>query len=353
MAYESELEAELEDEYEGELEDESEDEMEEEMEDESEGEGWLGALGNIAGSLLGESEDEYEDEYEDEGEAEMEAEDEYEDEYEVSPIRKIYPDAMMEHLGELAAESESEEEAVEHLAAAPHMAASKILPVVAKVAKVAKGLSKAAHVAKVAKAAKVAHAVNKAVPRLTKAIGKVVRTLHRNPQTRHLLKTVPHITRRTVGKIATHAARGGRITPRAAVRTLARQTRRVLGTPKQRGQALRRHNHLERRFHRHGARGYGRPHRRHGRWYRGYGRGARVRGAAPRYGTRGQIVRSGGRLVRTGVPARGVGVPARGVRYGQIVGGQCTCPSCGTAAGPGQTVQASPNYCRCCGQIIR
>jgi|GEM_PF-1354481 len=348
MAYESELEAELEDEFEAELEDESEDEMEDEMEMEDEagleGEGWLGALGNIAGSLLGESEDESEDE--------AEAEDEYEEE--LSPIRKIYPDAMMEHLGELAAEAETEDEAAEHFLPLVGMAASKLLPVVAKA------------VAPLAKKAlpKIARAVTRATPHLTKGITKVAKTLHRNPQTRHLLKTVPGIARRTVGKIAHQAARGARITPRTAVRTLASQTRRVLGTPGHRAHALRRHNRLERGFHRRGGHGVARPHWRYGRRYWGYGRrprgvrGVRVRGAVPG----GAIAPSGaGRVYRPGVRAVAGGAPVRGVRYGQAVGGQCTCapcPSCGGAPGvttvstPVQAVP-TPAYCRCCGQVIR
>jgi hypothetical protein len=331
MAYESELEAELEDEFEAELEDEAEDELEDELEDEAglEGEGWLGALGNIAGSLLGEAEDEYEDE--------AEAEDEYEDE--ISPIRKIYPDAMMEHLGELAAEAESEDEAAEHFLPLVGMAASKLLPVVAKA------------VAPMAKKAlpKIARAVTKATPHLTKSIAKVAKALHRNPQTRHLLKTVPGIARRTVGKIAHHAARGGHITPRTAVRTLARQTRRVLGTPGHRAQALRHHNHLERKFHRRMGRGVAHPHARYGR-YRG--RGWRVRGAAAP-GAPGYAVTRGGAVARrpgVGVPAAGV----PGVRYGRAVGGQCTCPACPTCGGaPGGQAAPAPAYCRCCGQVIR
>jgi hypothetical protein len=109
MAYE--MESELEAEFEEELEDESEDEMEDEAV--LEGEGWLG---RIAGSLLSESEDEDEGEYEDE----------------ISPVRKVYADAMMEHLGELAAEAETEDEAAEHFLPLVGMAASKLLPVVAK-----------------------------------------------------------------------------------------------------------------------------------------------------------------------------------------------------------------------------
>src|SRR6202035_4317689 len=157
------------------------------------------------------------------GEQEMEGEDEFEseDESEISPIRKIYADAMMEHLGELAAEAESEDEAAEHFLPLIGMAASKLLPVVAKA------------VAPMAKRAlpKIAKVLTKATPKLTQGIGKVAKVLHRNPQTRHLVVTVPSIARRTVGSLAHKAARGGHITPHTAVRTLAKQTRRVLGTP--------------------------------------------------------------------------------------------------------------------------
>ncbi len=323
MAYESELEAELENEFETELEDETEDEMEDEAG--LEGEGWLGALGNIAGSLLGESEDEYE------------AEDEYEgeDEEELNPIRKIYPDAVMEHLGELAAEAESEDEAAEHFLPLIGMAASKLLPVVARA------------VLPTARKAlpKIARVVTKATPHLTKGIVKVAKALHRNPQTRHLLKTVPAIARRTVGGIAHHAARGGHITPHAAVRHLARQTRRVLGTPGHRAHALRHHNLLERKFHGRAGHGIGygvghvaHPHWRYGwrggRGYRGHAGVARV---APRYvGWRGA-----GGVARPGVGVHGhaVGAPGVGVhagRRGRAAGGGCGCSSCGC--------------CQCCGR---
>ncbi|HXM66430.1 MAG TPA: hypothetical protein VN911_06835 [Candidatus Acidoferrum sp.] len=334
MAYESELEAlpEFEDEFEAELESELESESVDEMEDEAglEGEGWLGALGNIASSLLGEQEMEGEDEFESEDEAE------------ISPIRKIYPDAMMEHLGELAAESASEDEAVEHFLPLIGMAASKLLPVVAKA------------VAPMAKRAlpKIAKALTKSTPHLTKGVGRVAKVLHRNPQTRHLLRAVPSIARRTVGNIARQAARGRQITPRSAVRTLAKQTRYVLGNPRQRQHALRRHKHLERRFHGRLGRGIARPHY--------SGRAPQV--AAPRYGTAAHAVPG----ASAGTPAHGgtsAGTPApvgrTGVRTGTTVAGQCTCapcPACGGTTATGQATPTSapaPAYCRCCGQVIR
>jgi len=314
------LDTELEDEFEGEL----EDEMEDEFEDEAglEGEGWLGTLGNIAGSLLGESEDEYE------GEDEFEGEDEYEGEDEISPIRKIYADALMEHLGELAAEAESEDEAVEHFLPLVGMAASKLLPVVAKA------------VAPMAKKAipKIAHALTKSTPKLTHGIAKVTKALHRNPQTRHLLKTVPSIARRAVGKIAHHAARGGHITPRTAARHLAKAAHRVLGTPGHRAHALRHHNRLERKFHGRMGHGMARPHfGRHGLRHGGLRHGRH----GIRAGALGHGVPRGAGVPQPGVGAPGVG--GRPARYGQAVGGGCTCGAAG----------AAPAYCRCCGQVLR
>jgi hypothetical protein len=356
MAYESESEIihELEDEYSG----EAEEELEAEYEDESslEGEGWLGAIGNVVGSLLGESEaeDEFEDETEFEAEAEAEAEDE------ISPIRKIYPDAMMEHLGQQAFEAESEDEAAEHFLPLIGMAASKLLPVVAKAvlpkaaklgAKVLGSVGKSINPTAAARAmlaakrtAKAAHAVSRATPHLTRGVGKVTRHLFRNPQTRHLVKTIPSIARRTVGSIARQAVHGRHITPRKAVMTLARQARHVLGNPQRRRHALRRHNHLERRFHRRYAYGMARPHWRYGRYPYRYGQAGApgsVPAAAPGYATKG-------------VPST-YAVPAPSVRTGQVVGGQCTCaacPTCGTAPGAAAP-RPAPQYCSCCGQLVK
>ena len=318
MAFESESEImqELEDEYSG--------EGEEEYEDESslEGEGWLGAIGNVVGSLLGESE--AEDEYEDESAFESA----FESEDELNPMRKIYPDAMMEHLGELAAEAESEEEAAEHFLPLIGMAASKLLPVVAKA------------VAPLAKKAlpKIANAVMKSSPRLTKGIGSIAKTLHRNPQTRHLLKAVPTIARRTVGTIAKQAAHGRHITPQGAVRTLANQAKYVLGHPHHRRHALRRHNHLERTFHRRLARGMARP---HGRGQYSYTHGQAAPGSPAQATQYRRPTAAAGTAHTHSMPG-----PTPGTTYGRMVQGQCTCGGSGGGS-------ATPSYCRCCGQLLR
>ena len=153
---------------------------------------------------------------------------EYEAEWEaeISPIRRIYPDAMMEHLGHAAAETHSEAEA-EALAGAMVPLAARVVP-------------------------QAAPALMRAAPGLVCGLAGVVRTLHRNPATRPLMRTVPAIVRRTAARIARQASSGVPVTPRAAVRTLAQQTLRLLGSPRQAAQAFRYSQRLDRRFHRAG-----------------------------------------------------------------------------------------------------
>jgi hypothetical protein len=279
MAYETELEAELEQEL--------EDEMETELEDE----------GEFEFEAEGESEYEYEGELEDEFEFEDEGESE------VSPIRKVYPDAMMEHLGALAAESESEEEAAEHFLPLIGMAAGKLLPLAAKA------------IGPLARKAlpRVVKAVGRVAPKLTRAVGRIARTIHRNPAARQLLRTVPNIARRTVYSIARQAARGRPITARRAIRTLARQTSRVLRNPHHRRRIIRLNHRHDRRFHRHLARGVVNPHR-----------------STPMI--------AGGTAhpasVSTGTRIRG--------------GGRTHCPVCGTSAR-----RVAVRSCRCCGRAMR
>ncbi len=280
-------------------------ELETELEDELEGE-WEGEL---------ENEFEGEGEFEEEGETEFEGEGEGEWESEISPIRKVYADAMMEHLGALAAESESEEEAVDRFLPLIGMAATKLLPMAAKA------------LAPMAKKAlpRILKSVTRVSPQLTRGIGTIARKFYRQPAARRLLRTVPAIARRTVHSLARQALHHRRITPRIAVRTLAQQTQRVLRNPRRRRHVLRRHYHLDRQFHRHLARGVATPH---------------------------------GRLAAAGVPASVGGQPATSsVRYGRVVSGRCVCSSCPTCGAErtqaGAVSAPAPSYCRCCGQLIR
>ncbi len=315
MALEHELESLHELELEGELEGEGEAGLE--------GEGILGSIGNVLGGLFGEGEFE--------GETELELELEGEGEFEVSPVRKIYTDAMMEHLAHMAAEAETEQEAAEHFLPLIGMAASKLLPVVARAA--APMLRKALP--------RVARAVTRVSPQLTRGVGQIARTLHRNPGTRRLMHAIPSIARRTVHSVARQAAQGRPVTPRSAVRSLSQQARRVLGSRPQRQQALRRSRAMDRHFHGRVGPGMVRPHR-----PAAYASGV-AGGFGPGYGPAGvhpghvpPVRAAAGGWVPAGVPAGGVG---------RI--GTCQCPPCPSCAGGAS--HAAPAYCRCCGQVLR
>jgi hypothetical protein len=226
-------------------------------------------------------------------------------ETEISPVRKWYPDAMLEHLGFAAAEAETEEEAAEGFLPLIPMLAAKALPMVAKIG--AKVLPKLAR--KVLPRA--ARSLSRVEPRLTRGVSQITRGLYRNPRTRPLVRTVPAIARRTMATLARRAAVGRPITPRMANRVLVSHTRRLLRSPRQTARILRRARLLDRRFHRVSG-GVAQPHLK--------------------------------------LPAVVAG--ARGA------GRACVCPACG--ASPWRVSGASrpgfapaPAYCRCCGQILR
>ncbi len=174
-----------------------------------------GALGRSLGSTLGRhlSGRLPQREYEGEWEYEME----------VNPIRRVYPDALMEHLGHAAAEAESEEEAEAFIGALVPLAA-RLLP-------------------------RAASSVMRVAPNLIRGAAGAARALRRNPATRQLVRTLPTVVRQTTANLARQAAQGRPITPQGAVRTLARQTARVVGSPQRSTQAFRRSRALDRRFH--------------------------------------------------------------------------------------------------------
>jgi hypothetical protein len=315
--------------FETELESLHELELEGELEGEAghETEGIFGTIGNLLGGLLGEGEAEFEGEgemhelhemHELELEGELEGEGEFETE--LNPARKIYPDAMMEHLAHMASEAETEQEAAEHFLPLIGLAAKKLLPMVAKA--VSPALKRALP--------RVARAVTRVEPRLTRGIATIAKGLHRSPSTRALLRAVPSIARRTVFNVARSAAAGRPVTPATAVRTLAAQTRRVLGTRPARAQALRRSRVMDLRLHRQLGPGVVRP---HGWQYRRYWYGGVPGAPAPAMPPAAGWPTG----VRPGVP--GIAATTR----------PAYCPPCSC----GGQVAAMPAYCRCCGQVLR
>lgn len=299
-------------------------EMEFELEGFGEGEGEFEfeGEGEFESELEGELEGEVESELEGEGEFQSELEGELEGEFEFesefegpNPVNRIYPDAMMEHMGLAAMEAESEFEAAEHFLPLIPMVASKLLPLAAK------ALPKIA--SKVLP--RIARTITRATPRLTRSVTHLTRALHRNPQTRHLVRIVPSVARRTVASIVKRAAAGRPVSPTAATRILARQRRFVLGNPKIRRLALRRSRHMDRRFHRAG--GFGLLPGVHRRTYAA-GAGA----WAPGMRTVG--------LGAGGAPARGL--PTRFRAPGAArVGASRICPGCGG-------MRAGRRMCCCC-----
>ena len=298
-----------------EWEEELEEEYEGEVEAEEEGEEFLGALGSIAKGLLGE------EEWEEEGELEEEDE----GEYEANPLLRVYPDALMEHLGHAATEAESEAEAEAFIGALVPLAA-RLIP-------------------------KVAPALMKAAPRMISQAGKVARVLRKSPVTKPLVRAIPNIMKRTTQSLADQAARGKVITPQTAVRTLQRQTLRVLKNPGNRTRALRHARVADQRFHRLpsnarmirrtsvGPRGTGARTRSAGgtgrpvRYPPGYGRGSRPsvqyrrrpRPPAP-YGY-GPPPMASGAPAAYGPPGPAYG-PV-GPEYGPWADGGGACPCCG------------------------
>lgn len=258
-----------------------------------------------------ELEGEFEGEFELEGEGEFESEFELEGDGELeNPVRRVYADAIMEHLGHAAAESESEQEAAEQFLPLVGLAAKKLLPVVARA--VTPSVKRALP--------KMAKAITRVEPKLTQGITRIAKVLHRNPNTRALLKAVPAVARRTVYSVARQAAGGRPVTAKSAMKTLATQAKRVLVHPRQRRRAMQRSTILDNHLHRKMAAGAVRPHWRH---YRGW--------QYPNQpGYAGPASSRAGRPVAAGSSAYGA---APGV-------GGCACG-------------AQSQYCRCCGQLIR
>jgi hypothetical protein len=173
-------------------------------------------------------------------ESELEGEFEHEFEGEISPVTRIYPDAMMEHMAVAAMEAENEHEAAEGFLPLIPLIAGKLLPMAAKLApKIAGRLLP-----------QVARSISRLTPQLTRGVGNLARTLYRNPQTRPLLRTIPSTARRAVTAIAKQAMAGHPVSPRGALQVLARTNHRMLSSPKLVNTVMQRGNLLDRQAHR-------------------------------------------------------------------------------------------------------
>jgi hypothetical protein len=253
----------------------------------------------------------------------IEGEGEFEDEFfeleaEFNPLQAAHANALMEHLSHEAAAAETEEEAAEQFLPLMPMAAKFVLPKVSKVA--AKALPQL---------------TKKVLPHLTRGVSQVARTLFRSKATRPLLRILPNISKRTVAHLARQVAHGRPVSPKAAVRALARHTARVLANPRHAVAAFRRSKALDRRYHRAARPLLGRQirprpiHRRHRHRPRGHWTGPWRRRAVS-YQQPGHYQ---------------AGIHQRPVRSGPVYSGQPgSAPYVG---GPAGTVPAVPVACQC------
>jgi hypothetical protein len=155
---------------------------------------------------------------------EFEYEDEDEWTNEVNPTEKVYPRAVMEHLGRAACQAKSEAEAEAFIGALVPMAA-RLIP-------------------------QAGSAIMRAAPGLVKGLANVAQSLRSSPTTRPLVRTLPTVMERTAASLARQAASGQPVTPHSAVRTLARQTANIVGSPQQATQAYQRSQAMDQHYHR-------------------------------------------------------------------------------------------------------
>ena len=144
-------------------------------------------------------------------------------EFEINPIAKVYPAAVMEHLGRAAAEAQDEAQAESFIGALVPLAMQQ--------------------------ARRSAPSIIGATPQLIQGAANVTRTLRRDPATRPLVRAVPTIVRNAALDLARQASAGRRPTPPVAVRTLANHTARTLTNLQRCLRAYQRSQALDRRYH--------------------------------------------------------------------------------------------------------
>jgi len=173
---------------------------------------------------------EHEGEFALQGELEGELEFELEGEFELNPVRRVYLDAMMEHMAQEAAEAETEQEAAEAFLPLIPLA-MKALPIAGKLAaKFGPKLFKAA------------------MPHLKRGISSLGKALFRSRTGKKLMRAVPQVLKGTASQLLRRYAAGRPVTGRTALRALAGNTARVLGSPRHLTHAWRRGRKLVGRY---------------------------------------------------------------------------------------------------------
>ncbi len=80
--------------------------------------------------------------------------------------------------------------------------------------------------------------VKQVQPVLASAAGRVAKSLASDPAAKPLVKTLPTIMKQTAGTLRKKAAKGKPVTPKTAVRVMAKQAKRTLSSPKRLEKAL-------------------------------------------------------------------------------------------------------------------
>lgn len=150
-----------------------------------------GALGSVPGRL--------------ESEGEFEAQEDTEDEMEAEAVPGLAPssDYLVEELAGQSAESESEAEA-------QTLAGGTIIYILTPAPL----------------------QVRRVAPVLARRAARLTRLFRKSPRTRPLIKAIPTIARKTAATLAKKVQKGKPVTPQTAVRTMAKQTVRLLNSPK-------------------------------------------------------------------------------------------------------------------------
>jgi hypothetical protein len=162
-----------------------------------------------------------------------------------NPARQAQLNGQLEHLGHVAAEAATEEEAAQQFFPLVGLAAKLALPLLAK-----KALPLAAKQVGGSVLKKVApRVIGRVAPQLTRGLLNVSRTLFRNPTTRPLLHAIPRIARGTVADLARDVLRRRPVDARRALSLLARRTARTLHNPRTLVQTYRNSLAADRRYH--------------------------------------------------------------------------------------------------------
>jgi hypothetical protein len=190
-----------------------------------------GALGSFAAKALGESEGEWETEDEYESEDELEGESESEAAHEIASHAMTEHEALAEMMAEAATHAASESEAEAMVGAA---AMSVLSP-------------------------RDRRALSNLLPDLLRGTAVLTRVLRRNRHSRHAVRVIPTIVRRSIHQLRRQAATGTPITRRNVARATAREVRRVLGSRRLTGTSMTRNLRTSRALKR--SSGNGRTHR--------------------------------------------------------------------------------------------